>query len=129
MSGCVCWNASLRKEVWSMSEQAMNRSLSIETRIYPVKDHVNLLARASVTLGGSFAITGIQIRKGKEDQPFVSMPSRKVGDEYKDICYPCTKEFRTEFNTAILSAYEQKMAEQTQKQDQKPSQHGPEMSM
>ncbi len=103
--------------------------MTTEVRIYPVKDHINLLARASVTLGGCFAITGIQIRKGKEDQPFVSMPSQKVGAEYKDICFPCTKEFRQEFNNAILSAYEQTMAEQAQRHTQKPSQQEPEMSM
>lgn len=107
--------------------------MPIDVRIYPVKDHINLLARASVTLGGCFAITGIQIRRGKEDQPFVSMPSRKVGSEYKDICYPCTKEFHAEFNNAILSAFEQTMADQTIKQapqkGPKMSQQEPEMSM
>lgn len=112
-----------------MSEQTRNSALSIETRIYPVKDRISLLARATVTLGGCFAITGIQIRKGKEGQPFVSMPSRKAGNEYKDICYPCTKAFHAEFISAILSAYEQTMGTQTPKLEQRSSQHGPEMSM
>ena len=71
-----------------MSKKAPEKTMSIETRIYPVKDHGKLLARATVTLGGCFAITGLQILEGKEDQPFVSMPSRKVGEEYKDICFP-----------------------------------------
>ena len=103
--------------------------ITIDTRIYPVKGGGSLLARASATIGGCFAITGIQIRKGKEDQPFVSMPSRRVGDEYKDICYPCTKEFHSEFNSAILAAYDQKMEEQIRQHAQKPSQQEPEMSM
>lgn len=107
----------------------MDKNLSIETRIYPVKDHGKLLARASVTLGGCFAITGIQIMRGKNDEPFISMPSRKVGQEYKDVCFPCTKEFRQEFNGAVLSAFEQKMADQSQHQTQAPPQQEPEMSM
>lgn len=112
-----------------MSKKIPEKTMSIETRIFPVQNHGKLLARATVTLGGCFAITGLQILEGKEDQPFVSMPSRKVGEEYKDICFPCTKEFRKEFCDTVLAAFEQTMAEQTQKQTQKPSQQGPEMSM
>ncbi len=112
-----------------MSKKTPEKAMSIETRIYPVQDHGKLLARATVTLGGCFAITGLQIMEGKEGQPFVSMPSWKVGEKYKDICFPCTKEFRQELFESVLSAFEQTMAEQTQKQTQKPSQHEPEMSM
>lgn len=112
-----------------MSKKAPEKTLSIETRIYPVQDHGKLLARATVTLGGCFAVTGLQILEGKEDQSFVSMPSWKVGEKYKDICFPCTKEFRQELFDSVLSAFEQTMAEQTQKQTQKPPQQEPEMSM
>lgn len=112
-----------------MSKKTPEKTMSIETRIYPVQDHGKLLARATITLGGCFAITGIQIMEGKEDQPFVSMPSWKVGEKYKDICFPCTKEFRQELFDSVLSTFEQTMAEQTQKQTQKPSQQEPEMSM
>ena len=112
-----------------MSKKTPEKNMSIEARIYPVKDHGKLLARATVTLGGSFAITGLQIMEGKENQPFVAMPSRKVGEEYKDICFPCTKEFRKELFDSILAAFGQTMAEQTHKQAQKPSQQEPEMSM
>lgn len=109
-----------------MSKKVPEKTMSIETRIYPVKDHGKLLARATVTLGGCFAITGLQIMEGKENQPFVSMPSRKVGEKYKDICFPCTKEFREELFDTVLAAFEQTMAEQPQKQT---SQQEPEMSM
>ena len=112
-----------------MSKKAPEKAMSIETRVYPVKDHGKVLARATVTLGGCFAITGLQIMEGKENQPFVSMPSRKVGEKYKDICFPCTKEFREELFDTVLSAFEQTMAELAQKHNQKPSQQEPEMSM
>lgn len=90
-----------------MSKKTPEKTMSIETRIYLVQDHGKLLARATVTLGGCFAITGIQIMEGKEDQPFVSMPSWKVGEKYKDICFPCTKEARAALHEAVLNAYEQ----------------------
>ena len=108
-----------------MSKKTPEKSMSIETRIYPVKDRGKLLARATVTLNGCFAVTGLQIIEGKEKRPFVSMPSRKVGTEYKDICFPCTSEFRKELYDAILAAFEQTMAEQAQKL----SQQDLEMSM
>ena len=39
---------------------------------------------------------------------FVSMPSYKAGNgEYKDICFPCTKEARIEFDKAVIGAYQQ----------------------
>ena len=101
-----------------MSKKTLEKSMNIEVRIYPVRDRGKLLARATVTLNGCFAVTGLQIVEGKEQRPFVSMPSRKVGTEYKDVCFPCTSEFRKELNDTVLAAFEQAMAEQTQKSSQ-----------
>lgn len=112
-----------------MSKKAPEKTMSIETRIYPVQDHGKVLARATVTLEDCFVVHGIQIMAGKENQPFVSMPSVKVGEKYKDICFPCTKEFREELLDSILGTFEQTMAELVQKHNQKPSQQEPEMSM
>ena len=78
-----------------------------------------MLADASVTLNGCFAIRGIQIRAG-QNGPFVSMPSRQVHGEYRDICFPCTSEFRQTFDQAVLDAYRMEisqMAQPAQKQD------------
>ena len=72
-----------------------------------------------VTLNGCFAIRGIQIRAG-QNGPFVSMPSRQVHGEYRDICFPCTSEFRQTFDQAVLDAYRMEisqMAQPAQKQD------------
>ena len=44
------------------------------------------------------------------------MPSYKAGNgEYKDICFPVTKEFREQLNQAVLDAYHQVL---TQSQNQ-----------
>ena len=66
----------------------------------------NLLATASVTLSGCFAVCGIQIRDGKHGT-FVSMPQRKdAKGEYHDICFPTTAEMRQAINAAVLGEYE-----------------------
>ena len=38
---------------------------------------------------------------------FVSMPSRKTQDGYKDICFPVTAEFREQLHKSVLYAYQQ----------------------
>ena len=42
---------------------------------------------------------------------FVSMPSYKVGNEYKDICFPITQECRKQLNDAVIGAYEQALTQ------------------
>ena len=40
------------------------------------------------------------------------MPSYKAGNgEYKDICFPCTKDARMEFDDAVLNAYQQALTQ------------------
>jgi len=51
---------------------------------------------------------------------FVAMPQYKVGSEYKDICFPCTKESREQFNAAVMKAYEQTLS-QTHTQAEAPA--------
>ncbi|MDR1069405.1 MAG: SpoVG family protein [Gracilibacteraceae bacterium] len=80
-------------------------TLSIETRVYPVASRNNLLAFASVTLGGCFAVNGIQIMNSKNGV-FVAMPSVKdKRGEYRDICFPITGEFRSALHEAVMSEY------------------------
>ena len=82
----------------------------LEVRVYPQaqrneKDH--LLAFASVTLGGVFAVNGLR-RMNSEKGPFVAMPSKADGKGgYRDICFPVTKEMHDALNKAVLSGYHQ----------------------
>lgn len=74
-------------------------------------DSGNLKAIASANFDDCFAVTGIRILDSQKGL-FVSMPNRKVGEnEYKDICFPVTKEFREELNNVIMDAYHQKLEE------------------
>lgn len=63
-------------------------------------------ASATVNLNGAFAVRGIKVMEGSKGL-FVSMPSYKSGNEYKDICFPCTKEERPRFDKAVMDAYQQ----------------------
>ena len=87
----------------------------------PIKANVNWMnpdegsirASASLTIGDSFAVHGIKIVSGAKGE-FVSMPSYKSGDDYKSIFHAITAEARQQMNDAVMSAYEQKLSEQTQ---------------
>ena len=70
----------------------------------------NLKGEASVTISDDFAIHGIKIVEGKNQELFISMPSRKGKDKegneaYFDYAHPTTKEARKQLTDAILGAY------------------------
>lgn len=92
--------------------EAEKTALDISVKIYPQQDKDNLLAFASATIGGCFAVNGIKVYD-TDKGPFVAMPSSKGKDgEYHDICCPTTKEMRKALNTAVLGEY-QKATEKT----------------
>ena len=97
--------------------------MDMAVNIRHIQNSKSLLATASVTLGGCFAVQGIQVREGKNGV-FVSMPQRKdAKGEYRDICFPTTAEMRQAINAAVLGEYERtaqkshSRAEQTEKRD------------
>lgn len=72
----------------------------------------SLLGFATVLVADVIVVNGIRICEGKNGR-FISMPQRKVKDEYKDICYPFTKELRARLQAEILSAYEVQEAKES----------------
>ena len=66
---------------------------------------------ATVTIADCLVLTGLRIVKGKKGM-FVSMPQRKLskpdknGNEYADIFFPVTHDFREELNNAVLDEYD-----------------------
>ena len=104
-------------------EQPQEIPMNFDVRIYPVKTDGALKANASVNINGFFAVSKVRILEGIKGL-FVSMPQYKgQNGEYKDICFPCTKEAKQAFDKAVLSAYEQAMA---QKQSKEQVQETPE---
>ena len=101
--------------------------MQIHVKIYRPSAKGPILADASVNLNGCFAVRGVQVREGKNG-PFVSMPSRQVRGEYRDICFPCTPEFKQSFDQAVLDAYRMELEQgPSQRQNESPEQAGPEM--
>lgn len=77
------------------------------TSMYPPGVQGGTRAYASVTIDGCFAVRGIKLVEGGKDGLFVSMPSRKTQDGYKEICFPVTAEFRNQLHGAVMDAYRQ----------------------
>ena len=93
------------------SAKATNSAKSVpsiisDIRIFPVNNKKsNCCAMVSVTLANVFCISGIKIMDGSKGL-FVAMPSAKNRqDEWHDICYPITKEFRKVMSDSILKAF------------------------
>ena len=105
--------------------------LQYDVKIHSLYPEGSCRASASVNLNGSFTIRGLKVMEGTNGL-FVSMPSYRTGNgEYKDICFPCTKEARSQLNKAVLNAYQQSLA-QNQSQGQATAeldQAAPQMSM
>ena len=89
---------------------------SVSARIehtYDIPDS-KLLARASVTIGGTFAVHGLRIYDSDKG-PWVQMPQQsyeKDGKkEYSDIFHAVTSDGRNAIQNAVLQAYDQKMSQ------------------
>jgi len=102
----------------------------MDVKVHALRTDGPILANASVTLNGCFAVRGLKI-VASENGPFVSMPSYKGKDGYRDICFPCTKEFHQQFNGAVVEAYRQTLAQLPQQQEAQEQQSPPvpQMSM
>lgn len=65
----------------------------------------NLMGLASISFGKDIFIRSIELMKGKDDKIFVSFPSVKIGNTYKEVCNPINKEFRKKLTDAIMESY------------------------
>ena len=86
---------------------------NIDVRIHSILLDGPVLAHASATLDGCFAVRGIKVINGTNG-PFVSMPSYPTKEGYKDLCFPCTKDFKREFDQTVLGAYQQQLTQLAQ---------------
>jgi stage V sporulation protein G len=100
------------------SQKAPALPMGYDVRIHSLQMNGSNKGNASVTLNGQFGVRGVRVMEGVNGL-FVSMPSWKdVNNEYHDICFPCTKEARVEFDKAVLTAFEQARTNGTNGQSQ-----------
>lgn len=93
-------------------------SIITNVSVYTLNDsNSKTVALATVTISDCLVLTGLKIVKGKKGM-FVSMPQRKLskpdknGNEYADIFFPVTHDFREELNDVVLDAYDDKVDEE-----------------
>ena len=91
-------------------------------RVYPLSNpKTKLLATASITIAGSFAVKGFRIYDSKNGL-FVKDPERryvKNGTELTDsVFFPITKEARELLHGQILSSYELELEQQERQHPQ-----------
>ena len=98
------------KKPTAPAEERQTYPTQIDVRIHSLGVSGTLLANASVSLNGVFAIRGVRVIDS-EKGPFVAMPAYRARDGYRDVCFPCTAEFREQLNAAVLDAYEQTLTQ------------------
>ena len=93
-------------------------SIITNVSVYTLNDsNSKTVALATVTIADCLVLTGLKIVSGKKGM-FVSMPQRKLskpdknGNEYADIFFPVTHDFREELNDVVLDAYDDKVDEE-----------------
>ena len=68
-------------------------------------DQTNPLAYVSIFLNNCFAVHNLKIIKLHNGNTFVSFPSKKRVEGYRDIAHPINQETRALFEDLILTAY------------------------
>ena len=77
---------------------------------------INLALEGIMIFGAFIGVWFIRIMQGTGG-PFVSMPSYKTGEGYRDICFPCTAAFHRQFHDTVINAYQQALAQSSQRQN------------
>jgi len=77
-----------------------------------ISDDKKVKAYVSVTFDSILVIHGIKILDGKKGI-FVAMPSKRVGDKFKDLVHPLNTDFRKLIQEKILLEFEKISREET----------------
>ena len=75
-----------------------------DVRIRNLENSGKMRAVASITFDDEFVVHDIKIVEG-DNGLFIAMPSKKIGEEYKDIAHPLNLQTRTKISDAILAKY------------------------
>ncbi len=75
-----------------------------EVKVYPVQDSGRLKAYATMVFDDAFIVRDLKIIEG-DNGLFVSMPSRRRKDGFRDIVHPLNSETRQVVESAIIEEY------------------------
>lgn len=92
--------------------------MKIDAQVKLLNRNDGLKGVADLTFDKAFVVKGIFIREGDKG-PFISFPSSKIGNEYKQDCFPITAECREQVTKAILDAYQHKLSAGQDKEQNK----------
>jgi stage V sporulation protein G len=93
----------------NLNEQTL--TMKVDVKIGAIRSEGSVKAIASVNLNGCLAIRNVKVMDSIKGL-FVAMPSYKASNgEYKDICFPVTKGFRDQLNSAVMDAYQQALSQ------------------
>lgn len=88
--------------------------MKVDVKISSIRPEGNIRAYASINLNDCFAISNVKVVDSSKGL-FIAMPSYKAGNgEYKDICFPVSKQFWEQLNNAVIDAYHQALAQSQQ---------------
>ncbi len=74
------------------------------THKFPSTDKCKLKAFATIVIEHSFIIHDLKLIEGEKGL-FVCMPSRRLGDSYRDIAHPLNAETRRVIENSIIDEY------------------------
>ncbi len=77
-----------------------------DVRIRTMDNGGRMKAVASVTFDDEFVVHDIKIVEGEKGF-FVAMPSKRVGDTFKDVAHPLLAETRKKISDAIFEKYKE----------------------
>lgn len=98
-----------------------------DVKVRKLFDDGPMKAIVSVTFDGQLAVHDIKVINAR-DKFFIVMPSRKNPDDtYRDIVHPINAAFRSELESAVISAYETALTEAAEAAEIEPEEEAVEV--
>ena len=69
-----------------------------------ISDNKKTKAYVSITFDNILVVHGVKILDGKKGI-FIAMPSKRIGDRFRDLVHPLNTEFRSIIQEKVLSEY------------------------
>lgn len=77
-----------------------------DVRVRKITKEGKMRAIVSVTFDDEFVVHDIKVIEGDKGM-FIAMPSKKAGDEYRDVAHPINSDTREQIQKTILKYYEE----------------------